>query len=66
MANMNINFDQLSSEEKRKADVLMEVEYAMQQVGYGHISLNEGYDQLIKLMGAREIEQILKIQSPHS
>ena len=61
MANMKINFDQFSSEEKRQADVLMEVEYAMQQVAHSHISLDEGYDKLIKLMGPKETEQILKI-----
>lgn len=53
MTNQEIKLDQLSPEEKRKADLLMEAEYILQQVAHGQISLNDGYDQFIKLVGPK-------------
>ena len=56
---MNAQLLQLSAEEQRKADFLMEVEYIMLQIGYGHINLQEGYDLLISYIEKKEIERSL-------
>ena len=56
---MKTSLLQLSAEEQRKADFLMQVEYIMLQIGHGHISLNEGYDLLISYIEKREMERSL-------
>ena len=50
----------LSDDELKKAEFLMEAEYILLQVDHGQISIGEGYQKLIKLLGDKEMEAVLE------
>ncbi len=57
---LNISFKDLSEEEQKKAEFLMEAEYILLQVDHGQISVSEGYMHLMKLLGEREMEAVVE------
>ena len=53
------SFNSLSGEEQKKVAFLMEAEYILQQVDNRQISISEGYQQMIKLLGEKEMDAVL-------
>lgn len=60
---MDISKEKAPSDKRRKAAFLREVEETMQQIDSGSMSMEEGYDRLLKLMGRKEVQQIVEIKT---
>ena len=59
---MDISKEKAPSDTYRKAAFLREVEETLQQIDSGSISMQEGYEKLLQLMGRKEVQQIVEIK----
>lgn len=64
MSNVNTVIDELSVDDRQKADFMVELAYVIHSVEHEEISIVEGYEKIIRLLGATEIERILQIVYP--
>jgi hypothetical protein len=61
MAKMNTEMDELSAEDQQKAEFLVEVAYVIKAVEQQDMSIAAGYEEIIRRLGASEIERILQL-----